>query len=101
MNALDKLRAIISGLADDGSRELAREKERQLEDAMEMHELMQNPAFRKFVDSQRSLLTNRLRDFIASDIECRVIYGVLVRTVGSEATEEQVTKAIDALIDSQ
>lgn len=92
---LQKLRAIISSLPDDGSREMAKEWERLAITADEMSELLARPAFKAIVDSQLSRMRGRLHELVQKDPELSAMKNVMNRTIGLEQSKIRVERMID------
>lgn len=99
MNLLDKLRAIMDSLADDGSRERAKEFERIVKDASEMDELLQNSTFQKIISNVQGRLKARLIVLIDEDPELKALRNLLISTVGLQAASARIEKAVDELLD--
>lgn len=101
MNILDRIRAIIKSLPDDGSIELAKEWEQLAIESGEMRELMAHPAFTRIISYQQEMLATRLRALIESDPELRALRGVLARTVGLKAAEEKIEATIKTFTEGE
>jgi hypothetical protein len=99
MNLIDKLRAIMDSLADDGSRERAREWERIIKDADEMRELLANPTFQKLIGGVQGQLKARLLKLIDEDPELRALMNLLISTIGLQETSKRIEKSVDQLLE--
>lgn len=98
MTIIDKLRAIIGTLPDDGSREVAKQWESIVTDAAEMSELLANPTFKKLVESVEAEMRKRLNDLVSQDPELKAMRNLLIRTTGLVVSRERVEHAIEAYL---
>lgn len=95
MNIIDRLRAIISSLPDDGSREVAKQWESIVTDAAEMTELLSNPTFKKIIEGTQAEMRKRLNELVAKDPELKAMRNLIIRTVGLEASRSRIEASIE------
>lgn len=94
MGLVEKLRAIIPRLPDDGSREAAREYEQLAIEVQDMKRLMQDEGFKRILKLQQDTFTSRLRDLVESDPELRALRVFITRTVGMKAAETNIQEVL-------
>ena len=99
MNLLSKLRAIMNSLADDGSRERAREWENIVKDADEMRELLANPTFQKILHGVQGRLKAQLVKLVDADPELKALRNLLISTVGLQEASKRIERAVDELLE--
>lgn len=99
MAIYDKLKGLIPGLADDGSKELAKQWLALMENSSEATALLRDPAFKRLIDQMRKDFRERLLAVVEKDPELKAMHRMFVRTVGLSGAEEQIERSINELIE--
>lgn len=96
---VEKIRALIPKLENDGSKELALQYLRILQDAEDAQSLMQNKAFSKILDRMKVDFKARVDKLVQADPELAAMKRMFIRTVGMKGAEAKVEQAISEYIE--
>ena len=101
MSAFDKIKSLLKNrsLADDGSKELAKEWLALLDTEKEMRELLNNKGFKKMLDFMKRDFIARMQEIVNQDPELKAIKRMFIRTVGVQGTEERFTKYFEEFLE--
>lgn len=100
MTVYDRIKSLIPRLDDDdGSKKLAESWLGLISDASEIHELLNQKTFRKIIAQMRADFRARLEVKIEDDPELKAMRRMFIRTIGLSGAEEQISKALDEMID--
>lgn len=95
----DKLKGLIPGFADDGSKEVAKQWLDLMQDAAEAQSLLAEPAFKRLVSQMRHDFRERLLAVIEKDPELKAMHKMFVRTVGLAGATDQIERSINELVE--
>lgn len=99
MSMYDKLKGLIPGLADDGSKELAKQWLDLIKDSTEAQSLLADPAFQRLILQMRRDFKERILAIVDKDPELKAMHRMFVRTVGLAGATDQIERSINELVE--
>lgn len=95
----DKLKGLIPGLANDGSKELAKQWLDLMKDSTEAQSLLAEPAFQRLVMQMRRDFKERILTLVDRDPDLKAMHRMFVRTVGLSGATDQIERSINELVE--